>query len=113
MSTPTKHTDRPELSFDGCGINGPDEFRSRIATFEREHITKGQLNRYGPLFAAAPEMADRIATLESQNAELREALKSASWLVMKYRPMGSEDEVNPVLSKVSAALARATGKAQP
>ncbi len=24
---------RPELTFDGCGINGPDEYRTRLATF--------------------------------------------------------------------------------
>lgn len=46
--------DRAELSFDGCGINGPDEYRTRLATF----VTVGgpDAMKYGPLFAAAPEL---------------------------------------------------------
>ena len=49
----TQHT-RPELSFDGCGINGPDEYRTRLCTFTEK---RGEIaNHYGPLFAAAPDM---------------------------------------------------------
>lgn len=51
---------RSELSFDGFGINGPDEYRTRLATFQ---LTPGfELERaewakkYGPMMAAAPEM---------------------------------------------------------
>lgn len=43
---------RPELSFDGHGINGPDEYRSRLATFSNVE----DANRYGPLFAASPNL---------------------------------------------------------
>lgn len=49
------YLDRPELSFDGCGINGSDEYRTRIATFSN------QAEKYGPLFAAAPDL---LAALE-------------------------------------------------
>lgn len=43
---------RKQLSYDGFGINGPDKYRSRIATFRlAEHGPK-----YGPLFEKAPEM---------------------------------------------------------
>ena len=52
----TTQTNRPELSFDGCGINGPDEHRTRIATFFNG------ADKYGPLFASAPEL---LAALES------------------------------------------------
>lgn len=45
---PTKQT---TLSFDGKGINGPDEYRSRIATFADDKAAK----EYGEVFAAALE----------------------------------------------------------
>jgi hypothetical protein len=41
-----------QLSFDGCGINGPDEYRTRVATFQ----TQADADKYGKLFAAAPEL---------------------------------------------------------
>jgi hypothetical protein len=48
---------RPELTYDGHGINGPDEYRSRVATF-----TNGaDAAKYGPLFATAPDL---LAALE-------------------------------------------------
>lgn len=37
------------LSFDGCGINGPDKYRERIATFTSDSAARA----YGPLFEAA------------------------------------------------------------
>jgi hypothetical protein len=47
---------RPELTYDGHGINGPDEYRSRIATF-----TNGaDAAKYGPLFAAAPDLLEAL-----------------------------------------------------
>lgn len=47
---------RPKLTFDGCGINGPDEYRTRLATFNRTpDFTDAIINRYGELFASAPE----------------------------------------------------------
>lgn len=47
---------RPTLTFDGCGINGPDEYRSRLATFTSREEGK----RWGPLLAAAPEMLEAL-----------------------------------------------------
>lgn len=50
----TENPAHASLSFDGCGINGRDEYRTRIATFTNK---RGPVaNHYGPLFAAAPEM---------------------------------------------------------
>lgn len=43
---------RRELSFDGRGINGPDEYRERVATFTSPEYAR----RYGRLFEAAPEL---------------------------------------------------------
>ncbi len=47
---------RPELTFDGFGINGPDEYRSRIATFSPVSRQRDVARQYGPLFAASPDM---------------------------------------------------------
>lgn len=80
---------RPELTFDGFGINGPDEYRTRICTF-----TKGEFpnhaGRYGPMFAAAPE--------------LLEALRNVS------QDLADAGEIQPdTLAMIPAAIARATG----
>lgn len=45
-------THRPELTYDGIGINGPDEHRSRVAAFDKQ----ADADKYGPLFAAAPDL---------------------------------------------------------
>lgn len=56
---------RPELSFDGVGINGPDEYRTRLFTSAirlnppagyTEAKWRDTLTRYGKLFEASPEM---------------------------------------------------------
>ena len=47
-----------DLSFDGKGINGPDEYRSRLATFTNDDAA----DTFGPLFAAAPNL---LAALEA------------------------------------------------
>lgn len=63
--TPSKHTaqaQRPELTFDGFGINGPDQYRTRIATFVDPHGL-GDVARYGRLFAAAPELLEALRRL--------------------------------------------------
>lgn len=49
--SPHMNTDRG-LNFDGFGINGPDEYRTRLATFTNDDRAK----QYGPLFAAAPDL---------------------------------------------------------
>ena len=53
-------TTRPELTFDGRGINGPDKYRSRVATFSSS-LDGATVKQYGALFAAAPEL---LAALE-------------------------------------------------
>ena len=44
------------LSFDGKGINGPDEYRSRLATFANPEAAR----QYGPLFEAAPDLLEAL-----------------------------------------------------
>jgi|GEM_PF-4038204 len=46
----------PELTFDGKGINGPDEYRERIATFSNNEAA----SKYGPLLAAAPDLLEAL-----------------------------------------------------
>lgn len=43
------------LSYDGHGINGTDEYRTRLATF-----TGPEGRSFGPLFAAAPELLEAL-----------------------------------------------------
>lgn len=61
-------TPRPLLSFDGKGINGPDEYRTRLATFTPAALVSGDSEKWGRLMAAAPEM---LAVLEDCRAMLR------------------------------------------
>lgn len=49
-----------DFSFDGFGINGRDEHRSRLATL----TTEGHAEGVGPLLAAAPEMLAALEELE-------------------------------------------------
>lgn len=51
----------PELSFDGCGINGPDEYRTRLATFATPRGDDAR--KFGPLFAASPDMLAALVTI--------------------------------------------------
>jgi hypothetical protein len=53
---------KKELSFDGFGINLPDEYRTRLATFERIH-SRETVDKYGKLFAAAPELLEAVDLL--------------------------------------------------
>ncbi len=65
---------RSELTFDGFGINGPDEYRSRVATFTGSAKENGQAEKYGPLFAQAPAMAERVEKLEAACNRLIDAI---------------------------------------
>jgi len=47
------------LSFDGKGINGPDIYRSRIATFTNQEAAQ----LYGPAMAASMDMAKALDDL--------------------------------------------------
>lgn len=76
----------PTFNFDGFGINGPDEYKSRVATF----TPYGLGLNCGPLLAAAPD--------------LLEALKNIVASTKNYRVP------NPVyVEAAQAAIARAGG----
>ena len=83
------------LSFDGCGINGRDEYRSRIATF----ADKGGpiATEYGPLFAAAPDLL----------AALVEANRCLAWHESRHGV--AMDRV--AVERATAAIAKAKGAA--
>ena len=58
---------RSELSFDGFGINGPDCYRSRIATFTKwPDSSEAERQRYGHLFEASPEMFKALEAAAKQ-----------------------------------------------
>jgi len=75
----------PELSFDGYGINGPDEYRTRLATF-RERSDESR--KYGPLFAAAPDMERALVRV----ADRLEAWAEAHERIATNTPDGPEYE---------------------
>jgi len=62
---------RAELSFDGMGINGPDKYRSRLATFTHQEGAE----QYGKLFAAAPDMLAVLREFVEDTNGLREHLE--------------------------------------
>lgn len=75
----------PELSFDGFGINGPDEYRTRLATFRTTYDAR----HFGPLFAASPDMHAALIRISDRLeawAEAHEHLSTVS---------RSESEIDP------------------
>ena len=83
---------RPELSYDGHGINGPDEYRSRLFTCRaaRNADEQAALDRYGKLCAAAPDL---LAVLER-------VAETVNWLSMSAE----------LWDDMHAAIAKAKGK---
>lgn len=63
-------THRPELTYDGIGINGPDEYRTRVAKFDKQ----ADADKYGPLFAAAPDL---LAALHASTIALQDFQREA------------------------------------
>jgi hypothetical protein len=62
------------LSFDGRGINGPDEYRTRICTFR--DAAAGE--QYGLLFESAPDLLaalEALANLEVKGHALIDRLQ--------------------------------------
>ncbi len=45
-----------DFTFDGFGINGRDEYRTRLATLTET----GQREKVGPLFAASPDLREAL-----------------------------------------------------
>ncbi len=85
---------RPELSFDGCGINGPDEYRTRLATFERARWDTEQVKHYGRLFAAAPELLTMCV-------EMREVYRR------KRRSEGCDGYDHGIMAALDSVIAKA------
>lgn len=85
---------RHELSYDSHGINGPDEYRSRIATFAPGPAR----DKYGPLFEAAPELLDTLERFVTA--------------CHAYLPETTDQAFCGLYASARAAIARATGAAQ-
>lgn len=83
-------------NFDGFGVNGGDEFGSRIATLtEYGHQIKA-----GPVLAAAPELLEAL-TLALPYVEMAEDDES-------YKP----GAVRKMVNTMRAAISKATGGAK-
>ena len=90
------HT-RRELSFDGKGVNGPDEYRSRLATFTSEEAA----DKYGPIFEAAPELLAACRGIAKAESRF---LESAA---IKYGGVVQVDVPGKVWDAMLAAIAKA------
>ena len=86
--TPT----REQFSFDGYGINGPDEYRSRIATFVNTDIGA----QYGPYFAKA------CNAYNSNQALIGELVAACQVALDNLAPKYSSDHI--VIRSLRAAL---------
>ena len=64
MSKQAETANRPIFSFDGKGINGPDEYRSRLAT-----LTPSATPEQGRLMAAAPELLEALEAMVQEFAQ--------------------------------------------
>ncbi len=83
------------LSFDGKGINGPDEYRSRLATFTSDKAA----TEYGALFEASPAL---LAALK--------AMVSSRWLSIDA-DINRTPEAVALRSLACAAIDKAEGGA--
>jgi hypothetical protein len=99
--TPGQESPRPLYVFDGFGINGPDIYRSRIATFT--HHTVAQ--EHGPFFARAVNShAATVAALELAEPILDSLLNGSPEFI-------EPDTIDAALLAVRAALNAAKGGA--
>jgi hypothetical protein len=102
---------RPELTFDGWGVNGPDEYRTRLCTFTRCHVMHGNdgkrpiAEHYGPMFAAAPELLAALEAWEEDRFQIIDALKRVPGTEMLRAAL----HVN--LDNAQAAIRKARGGA--
>lgn len=91
-----------KLSFDGFGINGPDKYRSRIATFTNDEAGKA----YGKLFEASPELLGAcihaLAKLECAAEKAEPGSQMAHWFA---------GEDHGLKSTLRSAIAKAKGGA--
>ena len=92
---------RHELSYDSHGINGPDEYRSRIATFAPGPAR----DKYGPLFEAAPELLAALQSAvnllswgEAFNSDLPDATTAEKNAAKKV------DEFKAIIARAQGAL---------
>jgi hypothetical protein len=77
-----------QFTFDGFGVNGCDEYKSRLATLTET----GHQLKVGPLLAAAPELLESLKALERG--------------IRLWMSEGVSDEV---MTRAQAVIARAEG----
>lgn len=83
---------RPELTYDGHGINGPDEYRTRVVNFQ----TQADADKYGKLLAAAPDL---LAACKRISKALRKA------------PHETQNAYQGILTDIDNAITKAEGAA--
>jgi len=89
---------RPELTYDGHGINGPDEYRSRVVNFQ----TQADADKYGKLLAAGPDL---LAALEASTIALQDFQREAGGICTHPKLDWQIVENLEVLNKAKGATA--------
>lgn len=89
---------RKELTFDGKGINGPDAYRSRIATF----TTDEDAAKYGKLLENAPELRDALKTADQRITELCAMVNTLAGF-RKVRAEDYAEEIRSALAQIEKA----------
>jgi hypothetical protein len=86
-------TARSTFTFDGFGINGPDEYRSRLATFTRAGYAYPGL---GPLLEAAPDLAEALrGMVETFNTTAPDPLQAFAMIERAKAILDRVGEVAP------------------
>lgn len=94
------------LSFDGCGINGRDEYRTRIATFADK---RGPIAmEYGPLFEAAPEMKTALEKIAGDGPVDELDGETVDQWLDRANPEGLREHIDFLRETARAALAKAS-----
>ena len=101
MNTQNKMTHTP-MSFDGFGINGSDEYCSRIATLSKHAQKLPNIKELGNVMAAAPELLEA----------LQQAVKSLEWTFKTMKDIPYTSNFVSTITDAKAAILKATGGAQ-
>lgn len=89
---------REFYTFDGCGINGADQYRTRLASLSEAGI----LENCGPMLAAAPELMTLLQDIDSRLERWRNDGIAAG-------PNGQDADFDQIRAKISELLTRVGG----
>jgi hypothetical protein len=96
---------RTELSFDGFGINGPDQYRTRLATFPH-HTSEAERQHYGALFAAAPDLLAALKQAASDLEGIKMSLRHSGDIEIAERAAQAEIAARSPLNRAAPGISQ-------